>query len=181
MQMQGTDWMVDEQISRARHESRKAMAHFPCLLQARKQPPWIGSRVRRATLTEACRAQGLLPSMVHATDWSLPTGLCRMLGNSMSANVLLSVMTSLINTVRPDTHMQNPWATGRLQHQLRQSAHLEKMRDPEGCVAPSNDGIPDRPSTQHTPGDGQWAHRRGDEQRGDTHVIIARREGAIYE
>ena len=29
MQMQGADWVVDEQISRARHGSRKAMAHFP--------------------------------------------------------------------------------------------------------------------------------------------------------
>ena len=75
LQLQGSDWAIDEQVSRARHATRKATSHFPCLLSSRKHPPWIGSRIRRATLTEACRAQGLLPSMIHKDDWMHPTAL----------------------------------------------------------------------------------------------------------
>ena len=101
------------------------MPHFPCLLHARKHPPWIGSRVRRATLTEACRAQGLPPTSLHPDDWNQPTGLCQMLGNTMSANVLLRIMVPLIKAGRPDIPVTNPWTTGRMQEALRLSASSE--------------------------------------------------------
>ena len=109
--IRGGDWMVDEQISRARQSNRNASPHFPCLLQTRKHPPWVGSRMRRATLAETRRAQGLLPSSIHAEDWEHPIDLCRMLGNTMSANVLLRLLEPLINAVRPEVAMTSPWAT----------------------------------------------------------------------
>ena len=125
IQLQGQGWIVDEQVSRARQGTRKAMTHFPCLLQSRKSPPWIGSRVRRATLAEACRAQGLLPMQTHADDWAHPVAMSNMLGNSMASNVLLRVMIPLIRMVKPDIAATDPWATGRMQHLLRYSALAE--------------------------------------------------------
>ena len=68
----GQDWIIDEQVSRARGQDRKASTHFPCLLRSRNSPPWIGSRCRKATVAEACRAQGLPPSMVSPEDWGCP-------------------------------------------------------------------------------------------------------------
>ena len=174
--------MIDEQVSRTRQSSRKAMEHFPCMLQARKHPPWVGSRVRRATLPEACRAQGLLPAMVHAQDRNKPTALCRMLGNSMSMNVLLSILTPLINVVRPDIRMQNPWTTGRLQYQLRESAKTDQCLVPPTRGAPSNH---DRCRAPRSCCDTKCGGERAtDKRRGhqrEEHILPARRGGAIYE
>ena len=40
--------------------------------------------------------------MIHPDDWNQPIPLCRMLGNSMAANVLLRVMIPLVRAVRPE-------------------------------------------------------------------------------
>ena len=155
--------MIDEQISRARQGTRKATPHFPCLQQSRKHPPWIGSRVRRATLMETCRAQGLLPEMVHGDDWEQPIALCRMLGNSMATNVLLQVMVPLINAVRPELNAVDPWATGRLQQLLKRSAKTERggddaegVHNTQSFSSDSTGGlavqcIPTVPSARHQP------------------------------
>ena len=121
----GEDWVIDEQISRARQGTRKATAHFPCLLHTRKCPPWIGSRVRRASLAEACRAQGLLPAMIHKDDWNKPAELTQLLGNTMAANVLTEVLLTLVRIVQPGREVVNPWETGYMQTLLRQSAMAE--------------------------------------------------------
>ena len=120
--MQGQDWIVDEQLSRARGGSRRANPYFPCLLQSCKHPPWIGSRCRRATVAEACRAQGLPPAMITPGDWGEPIAMCHMLGNRMTTNVLLRVLVPLIHAARPDVNTQDPWSTGHAQHILRRSA-----------------------------------------------------------
>ena len=119
--------------------------------------------------------------MVHAHDWSHPTALCRMLGNSMAANVLLSVMAPLLNAVRPDISMRNPWATGRLQHQLRQSARLEDVGDSvERCENGSN-GVPEEPRKTDAPVDTKGGPSSSHEYLGGAPISNARRNGSIYE
>ena len=114
-------------MSRRRNGARGAMTTFPCQLQARKSPPWVGSRARRATLAETCRAQGLPPTFVQAEDWAHPSELCRMLGDSMAANVLLRIMVPLIKIARPELCAHDPWATGEAQDQLRRNARQERI------------------------------------------------------
>ena len=179
--MQGRDWMVDEQISRARQAARKAVAHFPCLLHARKHPPWIGSRGRRATLAETCRAQGILPTSIHADDWNQPTELCRMLGNSMSANVLLKVIIPILKIIRPDVHVPDPWSTGRMQHLLRQSARSEiitRADNPLEADGPPSTLAPAtwHPAKREIQGQGATCQEPADHQ-----IRQARRRGAIFE
>ena len=137
LRLQGADWVIDEQVSRARHATRKATTHFPCLLSSRKKPPWIGSRIRRATLSEACRAQGLLPSMIHKDDWAQPTAFNQLLGNSMAANALSAVVIPLIRVIKPELEVVDPWETGSIQYQLRQSATAEGDMDDSTVAAVS--------------------------------------------
>ena len=90
--------------------------------------------------------------MIQAADWEKPIELCRMLGNSMSSNVLHRVMVPLVNAVRPDIDMQDPWATGRVQYLLRQSARAEQHSEVDSlyntCLeepTPAQRTMPPRP------------------------------------
>ena len=118
----GQDWIVDEQVARARGQDRKASTHFPCLQRSRRSPPWIGSRCRKATVAEACRAQGLPPTMVSPEAWERPQDMCRLLGSSMASNALLRVAVPLIRAIRPELEIQDPWSTGHAQRMIRISA-----------------------------------------------------------
>ena len=179
--------MVDEQQSRFRGESRKANEHFPCLLHSRKHPPWIGSRCRRATIAEACRAQGLPPSMVAPEDWENPIVLCHMLGNSMASNVLLRVMVPLLRTARPDLSIQDPWYTGRVQRLLRRSARAtpEHTTDPPSDVPGPNRADDVRPTTQNQDQPQQARHEEAAQANEammcEQDICRARRGGALFE
>ena len=84
---------------------------------------------KRAAITETCRAQGLLPSLIQPEDWMDPGDLCQMFGNSMPTNVLLRIMVPLIGLVRPEIDAHDPWATGAAQDKLRRPARDEYISE----------------------------------------------------
>ena len=67
--------------------------------------------------------------MIHKDDWTHPTALSQMLGNSMAANALSAVVIPLIKVIRPELEVVDPWETGSVQHQLRQSAMADDDMD----------------------------------------------------
>ena len=101
----------------------------------------------------------------------------------MSTNVLLRVIVPLINAVRPDITMQDPWGTGRMQHLLRQSARHERIIQTVGHREARAECTPDELRTQQPTSRGKRTATRTTDQMGttQTQILRARRHGAIYE
>ena len=75
------------------NKSGAPRALLPALLHARDSGVWIASRGRKVNFDEAARFQGIL---APHWNWSTPADGFRLLGNTMSLNVLQRLFVRLL-------------------------------------------------------------------------------------
>ena len=84
-------WIIDCDSSASRVSGMRNCS--PCLTRSRAAGHWVTSRGRRMTLSEQMRLQGINPPFPVAVP---PVEFGRLLGNSMSVNILERILCSLL-------------------------------------------------------------------------------------
>ena len=101
-----SDWFVDIYASAARvNKSGAPRALLPALLHARDAGVWIAPRGRKVRFEEAARFQGILAPL---WDWTTPEDGFRLLGNTMSLNVLQRLLVRLLPFIT-EHRLPDPW------------------------------------------------------------------------
>ena len=103
------DWVVNVHHSAKWSAAAKPSSVLPSLTVAHGRGPWLGSRGRRLTWQEACRLQGVCPRWL---TWPRRQALVwKMLGNTMSGNVVAEVVEQLLSVISPGTSAADRWTT----------------------------------------------------------------------
>ena len=114
------DWLVSVHHSRRWTEKGShPSALVPSLTHSLDAGPWLGQRGRRMLPDEGARAQGLC---YHKHAWPEPRLVWKLLGNTMSGNVISRLITVALNQLHPEWSVADQWRNGEAQRNLRDDA-----------------------------------------------------------